>query len=59
MPDATPDWVAHVVERGLALLVQAGAERVSITYEPSNPASSHLYRSVGLEPYRHTDVFSR
>ena len=49
----------HILTAGIELLARAGAERVSITYEPSNPASSHLYRSVGFEPHRHTDVFSR
>ena len=36
----------------------AGAERISIGFEPDNPASGSLYRSVGFEPHRRTDVFS-
>ena len=38
---------------------KAGAERIKICYEPDNPASGHLYLSVGFEPDRHTVVFSR
>lgn len=48
----------HVLTAGLHLLVDAGAERVKIAYEPNNPASSHLYLDVGFVPHRHTDIFS-
>lgn len=43
---------------GIDLLAAAGAERISIGWEPDNPASGHLYRSVGFEPVLRTDVFS-
>jgi len=49
----------HVLTAGVDLLAKAGAERISIGYEPSNPASGHLYRSVGFVPDLHTDVFAR
>lgn len=46
----------HVLTAGVDLLARAGAERIKIVYEPDNPASGHLYRSVGFEPHRHTDT---
>ncbi len=49
----------HILTAGVDLLAKAGAERISIGYEPDNPASGHLYRSVGFEPHQQTDVFSR
>lgn len=48
----------HVLTTGIDLLARAGAERISIGYEPDNPASGHLYRSVGFEPHRQTDVLA-
>jgi RimJ/RimL family protein N-acetyltransferase len=48
----------HVLTTGLALLAEAGAERIKICYEPDNPASKHLYLSAGVEPTRRTVVFS-
>lgn len=48
----------HVLTAGVNLLAAAGAERIKIVYEPDNPASGHLYRSVGFEPHRHTDLFA-
>jgi len=48
----------HVLTAGLGLLVDAGAERIKIVFEPDNPASSHLYLDVGFVPHRHTDVLS-
>lgn len=44
----------HVLTAGLERLAGAGAERIKICYEPDNPASGHLYRSVGFEPVRTT-----
>jgi RimJ/RimL family protein N-acetyltransferase len=49
----------HVLTAGIDLLAKAGAERIKIVYEPDNPASGHLYLSVGFEPVKQTDVFSR
>jgi len=49
----------HILTTGLERLAEAGAKRISITFEPENPASSHLYRSVGFEVHRQTDIFAR
>ncbi len=48
----------HLLTTGIELLAKAGAERISIGYEPGNPASSHLYLSVGFQPVKQTDMFS-
>jgi RimJ/RimL family protein N-acetyltransferase len=48
----------HVLTAGVALLADAGAQRIKIVYDPDNPASGHLYRSVGFEPHRHTDLLA-
>jgi len=48
----------HVLTSGIELLVQAGAERIKICFEPDNPASSHLYPSVGFVPGRRNDMCS-
>jgi RimJ/RimL family protein N-acetyltransferase len=48
----------HILTTGIELLAKAGAERITIGYEPDNPASGPLYLSVGFEPHRQTDVFS-
>jgi RimJ/RimL family protein N-acetyltransferase len=42
----------------VALLASVGAQRIKIVYDPDNPASGHLYRSVGFEPHRYTDVLA-
>ncbi|MGI9667142.1 MAG: GNAT family N-acetyltransferase [Acidimicrobiia bacterium] len=49
----------HVLTAGVHRLAAAGAERIKIVYESGNPASSHLYRDVGFEPQRHTEILSR
>lgn len=49
----------HVLTRGVRLLAAAGAKRIKICYEDDNPASGHLYRSVGFVPVRRTVVLSR
>jgi ribosomal protein S18 acetylase RimI-like enzyme len=49
----------HLLTAGLDLLVDAGAARVKIVFEPDNPASRGLYLSVGFEPVKETAVFSR
>jgi len=49
----------HILTTGIDLLTEAGAARIKVCFEPSNPASSHLYLSVGFEPVKQTDVFSR
>jgi len=48
----------HILTAGVDRLAEAGAERISIGYEPDNPASGHLYRSVGFEGVKQTDLFS-
>jgi GNAT superfamily N-acetyltransferase len=48
----------HVLTSGLDLLAGAGAERVKICFEPSNPAARHLYLSSGFEPCTETDTLS-
>jgi GNAT superfamily N-acetyltransferase len=49
----------HILTTGIGLLAKAGAERIKICFEPDNPASRGLYLSVGFEPVKQTDVFSR
>ena len=48
----------HILTTGVNLLAEAGAERISIGFEPDNPASGPLYLSVGFEPHRRTDVLA-
>lgn len=48
----------HVLTAGIDLLANAGAERIKICFEPSNPASSALYLSVGFVPVKQTVVFT-
>lgn len=49
----------HVLTTGIDLLAEAGAVRIKVCFEPSNPAASHLYLNVGFEPVKQTDIFSR
>lgn len=48
----------HLLTTGVIRLREAGARRISIGYEPDNPASGPLYRSVGFEPETRTDLFT-
>lgn len=48
----------HLLTTGIDLLINAGAERIAIGYEPDNPASSHLYRSLGFEDTNRNDLYS-
>ncbi len=48
----------HILTTGIDLLAREGAERISIGYEPDNPASGTLYRSVGFVPHKWTDLFA-
>lgn len=48
----------YVITWGVELLARAGASRIKICYEPSNPVSSHLYQSIGFQPFRHNDRWS-
>ena len=47
----------HILTSGIDRLARAGATRIKICFEPSNPASGHLYRSAGFEPHRQNDIF--
>ena len=49
----------YLLTTGIDLLVRAGAERIKICFQPDNPAATGLYRSVGFEPEKQTDLFSR
>ena len=49
----------HVLTAGVDLLARAGATRIKICFEPDNPASGHLYVSVGFVPTAQTDAFIR
>ncbi|MFM2072688.1 MAG: hypothetical protein RLZZ623_2952 [Actinomycetota bacterium] len=48
----------HVLTSGVDRLAEAGATRIKICFEPSNPASRNLYLSVGFAPTAQTDLFS-
>lgn len=48
----------HVLTAGIDRLVQAGATRLKVAFEPGNPAARHLYLSCGFEPYRENDLFA-
>lgn len=48
----------HLLTSGIQLLAEAGAERIKICFEQSNPASSTLYPSLGFRPVKQTDVFA-
>lgn len=48
----------HPLTAGVELLSAAGAERIKICFELSNPASSRLYPSVGFKSVKQTDVFA-
>jgi RimJ/RimL family protein N-acetyltransferase len=49
----------HVLTTGIDLLVDAGADRIKICFEPDNPASKNLYLNVGFEPVKQCAVVSR
>lgn len=48
----------HVLTAGVDRLAGVGAERVTIGWEPGNPASGPLYRSVGFVPGSQTDLYA-
>ena len=47
----------HLLTSGMDRLAEAGADRISIGWEPDNPASSHLYQNLGFRPDVITDLF--
>lgn len=48
----------HILTSGMQRLAEAGSTRISIAFEPDNPASGHLYRSVGFETHRTNDLLT-
>lgn len=48
----------HVLTAGIDRLARAGARRIKICFEPDNPASGHLYQSVGFVPDRANDLLA-
>ena len=46
----------HVLTSGIERLANAGADRISIGWDPDNPASGHLYQSVGFVSHRVNDL---
>lgn len=48
----------HLLTAGLDRVARLGATRAAIGYEPDNPASGPLYRSLGFVPHRRTDLLS-
>lgn len=48
----------HVLTTGVNLLADAGAERIKIVFELSNPGASTLYPDVGFVPAKHTDAWA-
>ncbi len=48
----------HVLIQGLERLAAAGAKRIKICFEAANPASKHLYLSVGFRPVKETVTLS-
>lgn len=49
----------HILTAGIDRLIAAGAARIKICFAPGNPVSKGLYLSLGFEPVKQTDVFSR
>lgn len=49
----------HILTTGIDRLATAGAERISIVFEPDNPASSRLYPDVGFLSTKRTDIYAR
>lgn len=49
----------HIITTGVNRLVDAGAKRIKICFEPDNEAAKGLYLDVGFEPVKQTVVFTR
>ena len=64
MPEATPGWIAHVVERGLAHAAEAGLETVELEVDRDDAAmrdvlAGHGFSVMGdavVETWLHTDA---
>ncbi len=48
----------HLLTAGIEQSSEAGAERIKICFELSNPASIRLYPGVGFKRVKQTDVFA-
>lgn len=48
MPDSSPSWVAHVVERGLAHVDEQGIQSIEVEVERSNEIMRRLMSSHGF-----------
>ena len=48
MPDATPDWIAHVVERGLAHANEAGFDTVEFVIDRSDDVMTDVLAGHGF-----------
>ncbi len=48
----------HLLSAGIDRLAAAGAQRVSITWEPGPSVSGHLYRSLGFVPEATNDLWA-
>jgi GNAT superfamily N-acetyltransferase len=48
MPDAAPDWVAHVIERGLAHARESGFEAVSLEVDRADVVVRELLLGLGF-----------
>jgi RimJ/RimL family protein N-acetyltransferase len=49
MPDATPDWVAHVMERGLAHAGESGFDAVGLEVDPADEVLRDVLVDQGFE----------
>jgi GNAT superfamily N-acetyltransferase len=50
MPDATPDWVAHVVEHGLGHFAELGIEAVDLEVDRDDALMRDLLTNEGFTP---------
>lgn len=50
MPDATPDWVAHVIERGLAHASESGFEAVGLEVDRADAVLREVLVGHGFAP---------
>jgi GNAT superfamily N-acetyltransferase len=48
----------HVLTAGINLLVEAGADRIKISYRQDNPAAGALYTGIGFKPVKECAVVS-
>jgi GNAT superfamily N-acetyltransferase len=48
MPDATPDWVAHVIERGLAHARESGLEAVDVVVDRADDVMREVLGGQGF-----------